>query len=108
MAEETTKKVGYLTPATDKQAFPTAKERMLRLVELQIRVLAQIDVIANYGDEKDKLITRDKVWKMAQRTDNGKLSYIYDEEKQKALAKFTGAKSKGNPTDDVVGLEEFD
>lgn len=106
--DENPKKIGFLTPATDKVAYPTAKERMLRLVELQIRVLAQIDVIAAYGDEKDKLITREKVWQMAQRTDNGKLSYIYDEEKQKAKAKFTGSKSKGKPTDDVVGLEEFD
>lgn len=105
MAEN--KKSNHLTPATDSTAFPTAKAKAVRLTELMIGVIAQIDAIQKCGITGCDKITRTKIWEMAQKTDNGRLSAIYDRELKKAKEKLFG-KGQGDISDAITGFDEFD
>ncbi len=105
MAKNKEPRKGYLTPATDKSHYKTPKARMMRLVELQIRLFAHIDAISKHGEGKDKTIDYEAVFNAAKQTMNQDFAEIYRQALASAITKFTGDEPEG---DEMVTSDIFD
>lgn len=105
MAKSKEPRKGYLTPATDTKHYQTPKARMMRLVELQLRLFAQIDAISKHGEGKDKAIDYQAVFDAALKTKDSDFAEIYRKALASAITKFTGVEPDG---DDMVTSNIFD
>ena len=78
---------------------------MMRLVELQLRIFAQIDAISKHGEGKDKSIDYQAVFDAALKTKDSDFAEIYRKALASAITKFTGEEPE---SDEIVVSDTFD